>query len=370
MVWNPTVPAGRPKELIICDVEGNLGAFRCHLSPVKTGGTAAAAAKKAPKPGVEDFKGLFDDDPDFAAAASHQDAHEDHDDDGGMMDFGTDVDDAESRRDAGVTSRADSVVTPTPKAVTGGVRLPSPQDSFQPSATPRHLSNRFMVWNSTGIVTQHQAENAVDVEFHDAAVHHAVHLTNDDNYVMADLNPNLVALASEGDEAAAADDDEATASKLTVLTIGSWDSTKEWSVSLPRGESAEALAVGGNWVALATNRRMLRIFSAGGLQRGMDSALRAPLCMKCVWFQVFCEVCFSLLAPHSIFFLPSILVLYFQKCFVFPVPLSVWLGGIRSCWLPSTMALAWMVIKRWRCCIFASWVPSLTLSKRRDIHSF
>ena len=39
-------------------------------------------------------------------------------------------------------------------------------------------------------------------------------------------------------------------------------------MSLPDGESAEAVAVGGNWVALATSKRMLRIFSAGGLQRG------------------------------------------------------------------------------------------------------
>ena len=57
-------------------------------------------------------------------------------------------------------------------------------------------------------------------------------------------------------------------SKLMVLTISSWDSTKQWTASLPEGEVAEAIAVGGDWVAVATSKRMLRIFSAGGLQRG------------------------------------------------------------------------------------------------------
>ena len=74
-----------------------------------------------------------------------------------------------------------------------------------------------------------------------------------------------MALASEGGD----DADGALASKLMVLTIGSWDSTKQWSINLPEGESVEAVAVGADWVAVATNQRMLRFFSAGGIQRGM-----------------------------------------------------------------------------------------------------
>jgi len=53
------------------------------------------------------------------------------------------------------------------------------------------------VWNSVGIVRGYNDEedNAVDVEFHDTAVHHAMHLTNSLGYTMADLSQEAVLLA-------------------------------------------------------------------------------------------------------------------------------------------------------------------------------
>ena len=336
MIWNVTVPAGKPLELIVCDVEGNLGGFKCQLSSAKSTAAVAAASKKSSGKPVENFQGLFDDDDgDFAdaAAASQRDDDDAADDAGLDFDIPAAVggdDDAGSRLD-GVVSRAESsdTLVPTTTRVyeSSGPKLPVPQDSFQPSATPRHLSNRFMAWNSVGIITQHKTENAVDIEWHDTAVHHAIHFTNDDNHIMADMNQNLVALASEGGE------DDAGPSKLTVLTIASWDSSKQWSVSLPEGEVIESVAVGTNWAAVGTSTRQLRIFSAAGLQRGkfemgildkirqFDSLLRTQEERKyhCNGFNLWSPVTFSLTLFRL---LPSLTVLGGNKWLIPSNPLQ------------------------------------------------
>lgn len=108
--------------------------------------------------------------------------------------------------------------------------LPTPpQKAFQPGSTPAHLMHRFLVgrqltslpvdaegtvdnmrrgenvlqmWNSVGIVRGYNDEqdNAIDVEFHDSAVHHAMHLTNTLGHTMADVSQEAVLLACVGTE--------------------------------------------------------------------------------------------------------------------------------------------------------------------------
>lgn len=53
------------------------------------------------------------------------------------------------------------------------------------------------MWNSVGIVRGYNDEqdDAIDVEFHDSAVHHAMHLTNSLGHTMADLSQEAVLLA-------------------------------------------------------------------------------------------------------------------------------------------------------------------------------
>lgn len=53
-----------------------------------------------------------------------------------------------------------------------------------------------------GIVRSYNDEqdNAIDVEFHDSAVHHAMHLTNTLEHSIADLSQEAVLLACEGTE--------------------------------------------------------------------------------------------------------------------------------------------------------------------------
>lgn len=51
-----------------------------------------------------------------------------------------------------------------------------------------------------GIVRSYNDEqdNAIDVDFHDSDVHHAMHLTNTLEHSMADLSQEAVLLACEG----------------------------------------------------------------------------------------------------------------------------------------------------------------------------
>jgi chromosome transmission fidelity protein 4 len=118
--------------------------------------------------------------------------------------------------------------------------LPPPvrlQSAFQPGASPRHFTSRFMAYNSVGIVKAFtsESESSIDVEFHDVAVHHAFHLANPDGYGLAALTGRLLLLAREGDG-------EETAAKICVNYFASSDINKEWSLELAMGETVVAVA--------------------------------------------------------------------------------------------------------------------------------
>ncbi|KAK2502100.1 hypothetical protein MC885_006417 [Smutsia gigantea] len=144
--------------------------------------------------------------------------------------------------------------------------MPTPrQKPFQSGSTPLHLTHRFMVWNSTGIIRCYNDEqdNAIDVEFHDTSIHHAIHLPNTLNYSVADLSHEAILLACES-----ADD---LASRLHCLHFSSWDSSKEWMVDMPENEDIEALCLGQGWAAAATGALLLRLFTIGGVQKEIFS---------------------------------------------------------------------------------------------------
>lgn len=143
---------------------------------------------------------------------------------------------------------------------------PTPrQRPFQSGSTPAHLTHRFMVWNSVGIIRCYNDEqdNAIDVEFHDTSVHHSTHLSNTLNYTVADLSHEAILLACES-----ADD---LASKLYCLHFSSWDSSKEWMVDMPQHEDVEAICLGQGWAAAATSALLLRLFTIGGVQKEVFS---------------------------------------------------------------------------------------------------
>ncbi|XP_072819169.1 WD repeat and HMG-box DNA-binding protein 1 isoform X2 [Vicugna pacos] len=144
--------------------------------------------------------------------------------------------------------------------------MPTPrQKPFQSGSTPLHLTHRFMVWNSIGIIRCYNDEqdNAIDVEFHDTSIHHATHLSNTLNYTVADLSHEAILLACESTDE--------LASKLHCLHFSSWDSSKEWIVDMPQNEDIEAICLGQGWAAAATSTLLLRLFTIGGVQKEVFS---------------------------------------------------------------------------------------------------
>ncbi len=53
-----------------------------------------------------------------------------------------------------------------------------------------------------GIIIQYNTdeENSINIEFHDSATHHAMHVTNTHNHTMAALSTEAALLACESDE--------------------------------------------------------------------------------------------------------------------------------------------------------------------------
>uniref|UniRef100_A0A3B5QEQ6 WD repeat and HMG-box DNA-binding protein 1 n=1 Tax=Xiphophorus maculatus TaxID=8083 RepID=A0A3B5QEQ6_XIPMA len=290
LAWHPS-----GSQIAYTDTEGCLGL----LDGLGTSGTGTSSTK-APAAKPKDYDDLFDEDDDRLMDEGLSDANspvkkaaEDEDDDDflipstgrvrnrgailndensldtgslklGQDKFGDDEDD-----DAGSSVAPATAQRPV---YDGPVPTP-PQKAFQPGATPAHLTHRFMMWNSVGIVRGYNDEqdNAIDVEFHDTAVHHAMHLTNSLGHTMADLSQEAVLLACPS-----TDD---LASKLQCLHFSCWDTSKEWMVDLPQGEDVKALCLGQGWAAVATSALLLRLFSVGGVQREIFSLPGPVVCM-------------------------------------------------------------------------------------------
>lgn len=135
------------------------------------------------------------------------------------------------------------------------LKLIGQQKAIQPGATPQHLEHRYMVWNGVGIVRCHRTdtENSIEAEFHDASMHHGIHMSNFLNHTMASLSSTVLALAG-GDQC-----------KLVCIALGA--GSREWSASLPNCEEIVALTASEKLVAVGTDTRFVRIFSYMGNQR-------------------------------------------------------------------------------------------------------
>lgn len=135
------------------------------------------------------------------------------------------------------------------------------QTPFQSGETPRSLEHRYMVWNHVGIVRAHttSTENAIEVEFHDASIHHGLHMVNHLNHTIASLSSSVLALCNE------------SSSKLVCIMLGGSGGSREWSVSMPNCEEIQCVAASSKLVVVATDARFLRIFSPMGTQREVIS---------------------------------------------------------------------------------------------------
>ena len=66
---------------------------------------------------------------------------------------------------------------------------------------------------------------------------------------------------------------------MEVRHFSAWDGSKEWSVDFPEGEDAVAVAIGDKWVAVATDKRNLRMFSNAGVQRSVHCIPGPVVCL-------------------------------------------------------------------------------------------
>ena len=146
------------------------------------------------------------------------------------------------------------------------------QEPFQPGSSPVHLNHRYMVWNNVGIVRCFDEDvGSIEVEFHDTSIHHGLHIPNTFGHTMAALSAQSLLLACPAQED--------SPSKIVCVNFANWDGQKEWSTTLPAGEDALALAVGDSWVAVATSRRLLRLFTTSGLQKSPISLPGPVVCL-------------------------------------------------------------------------------------------
>ncbi|KAM5130000.1 WD repeat and HMG-box DNA-binding protein 1 [Mantella aurantiaca] len=289
LAWHPKLP-----QVAYTDNEGNLGLLEnvCQGAEKSTGDKSSVAATK-------DYDALFDeddDDEDFLNTdmIDHQASVDNEEDDDSVApisgrvkaraildDDSLDVPSLQSA-DIGKPEGLDeddlsTAAEPTPSvpskpAYSGPMPTP-PQRPFQPGSTPAHLMHRFMMWNSIGVIRCYNDEqdNAIDVEFHDTSIHHALHLTNTLNHTVADMSQEAVMLACEGTEE--------LASKLQCLHFSSWDTSKDWMVDMPKGEDVLAVCLGLGWAACATSAMLLRLFSVGGVQKEIFSLPGPVVCM-------------------------------------------------------------------------------------------
>ncbi|XP_052009311.1 WD repeat and HMG-box DNA-binding protein 1-like [Xyrauchen texanus] len=292
MAWHPS--GGR---IAYTDTEGCLGLLEGVSSSSSSSSSTTQSTKAPARKETNDYDDLFDEDDDRVLDEGMSDSHspvkkaimDDDDDDDDLMpstgrprNRGAFLDD--DSRDAGsvkldklpedgssfILPAVDPIVS---RPIYDGPMPTPPQRSFQPGSTPVHLMHRFMMWNSVGIVRGYNDEqdNAIDVEFHDTAIHHAMHLTNTLGHTMVDLSQEAVLLACEGTDE--------LASKIQCLHFSCWDTHKEWMVDLPQGEDVHALCLGQGWAAVATSALMVRLFSIGGVQKEIFSLPGAVVCM-------------------------------------------------------------------------------------------
>jgi hypothetical protein len=166
-----------------------------------------------------------------------------------------------------------------------------PQEAFAPSSTPVNVEHahmrRILCWNHMGVITSRRDEmddeqHMVDINLNDATLAGAhKNFMDAFGFDQASLGEDGAMFATYN---GTGDDDEddgnamlpSTNNNITVEgsklfffrfdTIGA-QKRKDWSATLAAGEHALGVACGEGWAAVATSRRMLRLFTSGGIQR-------------------------------------------------------------------------------------------------------
>jgi len=136
------------------------------------------------------------------------------------------------------------------------------QTSFQPSSSAAEEDKRrILVWNMIGAVVARYDNNmtAIEVDFNDQSKHKNMSLSRNLKISYGALSEKALVLASEPTEN--------VGSTVMYIQFETWAPNTDWAFHLPPGETTNGLALGEKFVALATSKRYLRLFSYSGIQR-------------------------------------------------------------------------------------------------------
>ncbi|WRT64744.1 uncharacterized protein IL334_001678 [Kwoniella shivajii] len=149
------------------------------------------------------------------------------------------------------------------------VNVTKAQSSFTPGSTEFKNKKRYLAFNMIGVidVTDQETHNVVNVEFHDKSARRGYHFQDHNKYAIASLGEQGIVYASTFEAE--------SPSSVYYRPYDSWASQSDWSISLPQGEEALAVAAGGGSsaegglgsVIIATSKGYVRFLTASGLQR-------------------------------------------------------------------------------------------------------
>ncbi|GLI69517.1 hypothetical protein VaNZ11_014153 [Volvox africanus] len=169
---------------------------------------------------------------------------------------------------------------------------PVPQPPFQSGATPAEPGHpRFLCYNMVGSVASRPVEDhhAIEVLFHDSSRFSArvPLLTDYYGFDRASLGEKGVLYASpptKGDapQEGGASGDMGVPAMVMFRPFDPWAPNSDWTAPLPPGEEALCLATGHSFVAVATSRQLLRLFSLAGSQTSISRLEGPPVALAAV----------------------------------------------------------------------------------------
>lgn len=206
-----------------------------------------------------------DDDADDDKAVSM--AADDFDDAGSLGDF-IDNDDGSLNGRPGSGGRNPTRVR-RPASASAQPKGVQPQEAIQPGSTPagQDSRRRWLAYDGRGAISSRADEgfHVVECTLHDTSISRKRPPLLNDFFGFS-----LAALGDKGPFYASKASRDAP-SMLVYRPPESWAPNADWTVSLPAGEDAVAVAAGRSFCAVATSRHLLRLFSLAGLQIGVLS---------------------------------------------------------------------------------------------------
>eukprot|EP01041_Mallomonas_annulata_P002297 gene2297-4467_t len=165
------------------------------------------------------------------------------------------------------------------------------QSPFQPSSTVLDdKKRRYLAWNHVGtiVLREESLSNRIEIKFSNVGGSNKQEAFSDMyGFTMGALSYEGALFASDPEEPETEDQREDPNRPGSVVYYKAFPGQKtvmgvneDFTVTLPREEAAQAVAVGAGWTAVATSKRFLRIFSSTGLQLAVMWLKGPVLCMS------------------------------------------------------------------------------------------